>query len=137
MDQRSKKKDTETDLFGLNEFVDRATFLKRVVQSGVFMIGTTWLTGCSGEEEPVESGSARNGASPTDCGDMSALSAEERDTRELYGYVEQTSFPDSRCDNCSLYLPPDDEGGCGGCILFSGPVFAEGYCDYWAPIEEE
>lgn len=116
--------------------LSRAAFLKRLVRSGWVLAGTVLLAACSSEESSRDSGSVRTDASPTDCGDLSGISAEEQENRELYGYVEKTSFPDSRCDNCSLYLPPDEEGGCGGCILFSGPVFAEGYCDYWAPIEE-
>lgn len=121
----------------------RAVFLKQLVASGALFGGLALLAGCSSgepensfESEEAPSGSTRTDGSPSDCGDLSGISAEERENRELYGYVEETSFPDSRCDNCSLYLPPDEEGGCGGCILFSGPVFAEGYCDYWAPKEE-
>ncbi|WP_372638736.1 high-potential iron-sulfur protein [Fodinibius sp.] len=39
------------------------------------------------------------------------------------------------CSNCSLYLEPEPGNKCGGCVLFEGPVFAEGYCDYWEPNE--
>lgn len=125
------------------KLLSRATFLKQMVASGALLGGVALLAGCSSGEpenssgsDEVPSGSTRTDTNPSDCGDLSGISAEERENRELYGYVEETSFPDSRCDNCSLYIPPDEEGGCGGCILFSGPVFAEGYCDYWAPKEE-
>ncbi|MEX1211950.1 MAG: high-potential iron-sulfur protein [Balneolaceae bacterium] len=119
--------------------LSRTDFLRRLVRTGWVLVGTVALVACRPEERSNDSGSTRTETAPattTDCGDVSGLSAEERETRELYGYVETSSFPDSTCENCSLYLPPDETGGCGGCILFSGPVFADGYCDYWAPVDQ-
>lgn len=68
------------------------------------------------------------------CDDLTGVSPGEVDKRKKLAYVNKSPIPDSRCGNCSLYVPPADGKACGGCMLFKGPVRAEGYCTYWAPI---
>lgn len=71
--------------------------------------------------------------SVTSCDDYSGLSEDDLKTRKNLGYVEETPMEDRQCQNCNLYLPPEEENPCGGCALFKGPVFPEAYCTYWAP----
>jgi|UniRef100_UPI00404A91E5 hypothetical protein len=68
------------------------------------------------------------------CDDLSGVSAEEIEKRKKLAYVTKTPIPDSHCSNCTLYLPPAKDKPCGGCLLFKGPVRPDGYCAYWAPI---
>jgi len=68
------------------------------------------------------------------CDDLSGVSAEEVEKRKKLAYMNKTPIPDSHCSNCALYLPQAKDKPCGGCLLFKGPVRAEGYCAYWAPI---
>lgn len=68
------------------------------------------------------------------CDDLTGVSAEDIEKRKKLAYVNKTPIPDSRCSNCTLYLPPVKDKPCGGCMLFKGPVRPEGYCAYWAPI---
>lgn len=68
------------------------------------------------------------------CDDLTGVSAEEIEKRKKLAYVNKTPIPDSRCSNCTLYIPPAKDKPCGGCMLFKGPVRPEGYCAYWAPI---
>lgn len=67
------------------------------------------------------------------CDDMREVTEEELAKRKQLGYVEKSPIPESRCDNCQLYIPPKSDGACGGCMLFKGPVHADAYCTYWAP----
>ena len=68
------------------------------------------------------------------CDDLTGVSADEVAKRKKLAYVNKTPIPDSHCSNCALYLPPAKDKPCGGCMLFKGPVRAEGYCAYWAPV---
>ncbi len=67
------------------------------------------------------------------CNDLSGVSDNELKKRQTLGYVEESPLADNHCSNCNLYLPPGKEQACGGCMLFHGPVYASGYCAYWAP----
>ena len=80
----------------------------------------------------TESGSKAKPTSANPCQDLDGVSAAEIQKRENLGYVSESPIEDNQCNNCNLYLPPQDKA-CGGCILFEGPVEAEGYCTYWAP----
>lgn len=66
------------------------------------------------------------------CDDMRAVSEAELTKRKNFGYVGESPIADNRCSNCNLYLPPKEAQDCGKCILFEGPVQAQGYCTYWA-----
>jgi hypothetical protein len=73
-------------------------------------------------------------ATPVDpCEDFSGVSESELQKRQQLGYVKESPIPDNQCNNCNLYIPPPTGKTCGGCILFQGPVYAGGYCTYWAP----
>lgn len=67
------------------------------------------------------------------CADLSGISESDRALRRQFAYVQESPIPDNQCNNCNLYLPPQEEVACGGCMLFKGPVHADGYCTYWAP----
>lgn len=100
--------------------------------TGLFLGWT--LTGCgNGEESGGETGEADQSLMVENCNDYSKVSASEIKKRESLGYVESTPIPDKHCSNCQLYIPAKEGQNCGGCILFKGPVFEEGYCTYWAP----
>ncbi|WP_374756116.1 high-potential iron-sulfur protein [Dyadobacter frigoris] len=47
--------------------------------------------------------------------------------------MKQSPSPESHCSNCQLWLPKKDSKDCGNCQIFKGPVYAQGYCTYWAP----
>jgi hypothetical protein len=68
------------------------------------------------------------------CDDMTGVSPEELEKRKKLAYVNKSPIPDSHCGNCALHIPPQEGKACGGCVLFKGPVRSEGYCAYWAPI---
>ncbi len=69
-----------------------------------------------------------------DCDDLTGVAPEEIEKRKKLAYVNSSPIPDSNCANCALHIPAKAGKNCGGCILFKGPVRAEGYCAYWAPI---
>lgn len=113
----------------------RRTFIRDFFKFGSACLGFAVITeGCqpedAGQKEKEGSG---NSSGSDNCSDLSGVSQEEIQKRDVYGYVEESSYPDMSCSNCSLYLEPDPGSKCGGCVLFEGPVFAEGYCDYWEP----
>lgn len=89
---------------------------------------------CKSEGGETSEKGAENSLDVTTCDDLSKVPEAEIKKREGFGYVEESPMPDKHCKNCNLYLPPKDGQPCGGCALFKGPVFEEGYCTYWAPI---
>lgn len=122
----------------MDEKTTRKDFLGKALGLGAaaLTLGSAVSCGRHKADTPAVSDGA-NGDSdyqPTSCDDLTGVDQSELDKRETYGYVEETPYPDNRCDNCSLYIPPEEEDGCGGCVLFQGPVFDDAYCDYWAPL---
>jgi hypothetical protein len=113
----------------------RRKFMKNIVQCGTVIFAAGFVGGCGRKEDSStqKEGEQKQAAYGSSCDDLSNISQSEIDKRDVYGYVDETPYPEFRCDNCSLYIPPGEEGNCGGCVLFEGPVFAAGYCDYWAP----
>jgi hypothetical protein len=86
------------------------------------------------QQAPKPTTQAPANAAPNPCDDLTGVSPGEVDKRKKLAYVTKSPLPDSRCGNCSLYVPPAGGKACGGCMLFKGPVRAEAYCTYWAPI---
>jgi hypothetical protein len=67
------------------------------------------------------------------CDDFENVSESDLALRQKFGYVNKSPIPENQCNNCNLYLPGKTAKDCGGCMLFKGPVYAFGYCTYWAP----
>ena len=118
--------------------IERREFIKDTVASSLALIfGSAYVvSGCtnsgkkSGQQDAQDQSAA---AQVTECDDYSHVDAVNLRKREQLGYVKQTVNPENKCNNCKLWIPPKEGQHCGGCLLFTGPVFDEGYCTYWAP----
>lgn len=108
----------------------RRAFLKKLTVTGasLFTAGCI-LVGC-GTSAPQPNNTEAAETDP--CKDFTGVPPEELEKREKMGYTEKSQLPEASCANCSLYLPYSAESACGKCLLFKGPVFAEGYCLQWA-----
>jgi len=95
-----------------------------------FLGSFLFLISCNTNQSSLdgESGNKKKNTSKDICNDLSGVSDGELHKRESLGYVTKTPVPGSFCGNCSLYIPPASESDCGGCLLFKGPVHAEGHC---------
>ena len=95
------------------------------------------ISGCGGDQEAAQSSPAAEttdsladtGADP--CSDLSGLTADEIETREMYDYVDQSTEPQEYCDNCEYWEPARDSEACGGCSLMAGPIHPKGWCSAW------
>ena len=105
--------------------VSRRQWLSSLLPSAGFALSIA-LSGCSSGPKGND-GKTRKEVVPADCTDLQGLTDDERNAREALGYEASASDPERRCAGCALYIPPK-EGGCGGCMLFKGPVLAEGSC---------
>ena len=118
----------------------RRRFISKYILAGSVAIGTGVLIAGSSVNSMAKEGDSNQQpktpqpAQKNPCDDLTGVSAEEVAKRKKLAYVNKTPIPDSHCSNCALYLPPAKDKPCGGCMLFKGPVRAEGYCAYWAPI---
>ena len=65
---------------------------------------------------------------------ISKLTADEKETRNDFEYVPKSPFPEKLCNNCDLWLEPQEETLCGGCEIMEGPIHPEGYCNVWLEI---
>ena len=121
----------------MKKMYSRRKFMNKILCATTVSLGGAWiLSSCNWKtsQENPETDSVDLEAEVTSCDDLSGVSASEISKRRKLGYVEESPLPDAQCANCSLYIPPQEENSCGGCMLFEGPVFAEAYCTYWAPI---
>lgn len=89
------------------------------------------LTSCKSEKE--SSKNLQESVQSNFCDDFSELSPEELKVREGFGYVAESPIEENQCNNCKLWIPQETSEKCGSCMLFKGPVYAVGYCTYWAP----
>jgi len=87
------------------------------------------LKGCD-QKKPTATKEAET-AAVDPCKDFSGVSENDLKARQKLGYVNESPMPDMTCNICNLWLPPQDNKQCGGCMLFKGPVYATGYCTYW------
>ena len=83
--------------------------------------------GTTAGEQPAPP--AQAAAEPRPCDDVSALTPQELQLRQTFGYVEPAPDPEFECHHCEFYKEPAAGEYCGGCSLFAGPVNPEGYCD--------
>ncbi|MEK6479002.1 high-potential iron-sulfur protein [Catalinimonas sp. 4WD22] len=114
------------------EKCSRRTFIRQHI--GLATTFISWgliLQNCTSKKSETEQNREITSANP--CQELSEVSEEEIQKRENLGYVNESPIEENQCNNCNLYLPPGDKK-CGGCMLFKGPVEAEGYCTYWAPV---
>jgi hypothetical protein len=129
----------------------RRDFIKSTIRTGgLLLTSTLLLSRCNNadkKENPKNNkdttGAHKKGAgnktkngSSSPCSDVSGISQDEQEKRKKLGYVAKTPITDSKCSVCKLYLPPAKADDCGRCALFKGPVEADGYCAYFAPLEE-
>lgn len=139
----------------------RRAFLRKHLAAGTALLAGFWVLGSCQSARPVAQSQApaaarpatagspqpeaqpapqaatppqASAAAPDPCDDLTGVSPGEIEKRKKLAYVNKSPLADSRCGNCSLYVPPADGKPCGGCMLFKGPVRAGGYCTYWAPI---
>lgn len=118
----------------------RRRFIGKYILASSVAIGTVILVAGSSVSSMAKEGDSNQQpkvpqpAQKNPCDDLTGVSAEEVAKRKKLAYVNKTPIPDSHCSNCALYLPAAKDKPCGGCMLFKGPVRAEGYCAYWAPI---
>lgn len=117
------------------EYSTRRAFISKCAGTGATLFGTLLLLyGCGDAENkqsPSTGGKAETTPVADPCNDFTGVSTEELEKRKKLGYVEKSEVPESNCANCGLYLPPPNDAACGGCLLFKGPVHAEGHCIQW------
>ena len=124
----------------------RRNFLQKYLKAGSILAGAGFVlsyNSLSSVAKELAQSSSSNQQPPkkavqtaqkNQCDNLSGVSADEIEKRKKLAYVTKTPIPDSHCSNCTLYLPPAKDKPCGGCLLFKGPVRPDGYCAYWAPI---
>ena len=104
--------------------INRKEFLKQLPILGIALFGSgLFLQSCSKsktEEDP--------------CSDLSKLTEDEKETRKDFEYVSKSPYPEKLCDNCELWLAPEEGNFCGGCEIMEGPIHPKGYCNAWVEI---
>jgi hypothetical protein len=70
---------------------------------------------------------------PSFCNDVSALSADQQNTRATLGYEDGSDQPGKSCAKCSQYLEPPSMDQCGKCKVLPGAVHPNGYCRAFTP----
>lgn len=136
--------------YSRREFIGKYFYTSSLLLGGGVLLGCTALKSVANDipnSSPAEQDKASQDTIKTEqktqekttqeknpCDDMTGVSAEDLEKRKKLAYTNKTPIPDNHCSNCTLYLPPAKGKPCGGCLLFKGPVRAEGYCAYWAPI---
>ncbi len=111
----------------------RRQFINQCAGQCTALLGMTFLlNSCGSNNKSKPEAVEENAGKPADpCNDLTGISAEELDKRKRMAYVDKSEVPGSSCESCGLYIPWQDQTTCGGCLLFKGPVHAEGHCTQW------
>jgi len=128
-----------------NDQLSRKDFLKKMSLFGALSVGAgSVLQACGGggekqsgsgqEQTSTETESSTAAAEP--CTDLSGLSDQEKQTREQFQYVQETTKADQHCANCALFQAPEGDAPCGSCTLVKGPINPNGWCTAWAPKQQ-
>jgi hypothetical protein len=117
--------------------LSRKSFLKNISVIGATAFGASALiTACGGSEQETQPATDTDtspdaaGTQADPCADTSNLSEADLNMRRNLQYVHETPEPDEYCSNCQLWIEPEN-GECGGCTLFRGPVNPNGWCISW------
>ncbi|HRP57115.1 hypothetical protein [Agriterribacter sp.] len=115
----------------------RRVFLRRCTGYGTALWGSGFLlVGCGTGEQKGKTDKKEKPVAPADpCNNFEGVSADELEKRRKLGYADQSQVPEASCSNCGLYIPftDVDAAQCGKCLLFKGPVRAEGHCLQYVP----
>lgn len=111
----------------------RRNFISKCAGGCITLLGASFLLHSCGNNSPSpaenKGDSSKSAATTADaCKDFSGVSAEELEKRKKMGYVDQSTVAGNSCANCGLYVTTSPEAPCGKCLLFKGPVMAEGHC---------
>ncbi|MDC1067682.1 high-potential iron-sulfur protein [Candidatus Kapabacteria bacterium] len=139
-----------------NKIFSRRDLLKSAVSGVAVISGMAVITACGGSskkaepeampeekkpdeavqekvaEKPESDMAANEAASNDPCSDLTGVAEDEVKKRNtIYQYKEVSDKEGQMCQNCQLYNKASDEGSCGGCQLFKGPVQSNGWCVSW------
>lgn len=119
--------------------LSRRHFIEKTIYTCAALLGVSTLISACGNSSGEQNGGSDNPTAlnsrgdENQCEDFSDVSEAELAKREQFGYMEETTLPESKCSNCQLWIMPKEDQTCGGCMLFKGPVYDDAYCTYWAP----
>jgi hypothetical protein len=65
---------------------------------------------------------------PVSCSDVSALTPDEINVRNMLAYTDQSPETGKSCSVCQQYNAPPSIDQCGSCKILKGPVHPNGYC---------
>jgi len=74
-------------------------------------------------------------ASGEPCTDISGLTDEEKQTRIVNHYVDDSMMEGKECNNCRFFIQPVAGNPCGTCQIIKGPIDPDGYCNAWVAQE--
>jgi hypothetical protein len=100
----------------MSRSISRRQLLTRVVHVSI---------GAALASAAAESASAAGPA----CVDLKSMSSAEIAGRNSLHWTAQSTQPDKTCSLCQFFTA--SPGGCGMCMILSGPTYATGYCDSW------
>jgi hypothetical protein len=116
------------------ENMTRKEFMRKLSMLGAGFVGAfSFLSSCKKSDKGEQE--AKKEITDDPCGDLSALTEDEKATRDVFEYVAQSPYPEKLCDNCALWVEPEGENFCGGCEIMAGPIHPKGYCNAWIAVE--
>jgi len=112
----------------------RKEFMRKLTMLGAGFVGAfSFLSSCKKSDKGEQE--AKTTITDDPCGDLSALTADEKKMRNDFEYVAQSPYPEKLCDNCALWVEPEAGKFCGGCEIMAGPIHPKGYCNAWIGVE--
>ena len=112
-----------------NQNTSRRDFFQKLAVVGTAgALAPVFLSACGGSDGNDGAATAEEGFTCADQADLTEVQIQQRQNAE---YVDDSPFPEKRCDNCQLYTEAAEGENCGGCQVLPGAVHPQGYCTLW------
>jgi hypothetical protein len=116
-----------------NKELSRRSFLSLTLMGCLSLSAVSFLASCKKKPEMEQKEPAMEGKSAAGepCTDISGLTDQEKQTRIVNNYVDDSTIEGKECDGCSFFIKPASGNPCGTCQIVKGPIDPDGYCTAW------
>lgn len=109
--------------------ISRRKFIVKLAVTSAGVGSLLFVSSCGNndtEKEKVE-----NDSSSEDPCHENDLTEAQKTSRNQFEYVHKSPHPEKRCNNCQLWIEPNEGEFCGGCQIIDGSINPKGYCNQW------
>jgi len=111
--------------------LSRRSFLSLTLMGCLSLSTISLLASCKKKPEMEKQKEAETAEGKEPCTDISGPTDQEKQTRTVNHYVDDSTIEGKECEGCSFFIKPAFGDPCGTCQIVKGPIDPDGYCNAW------